>query len=1180
MATPNKTVPEEIRPFAMNIHIMNSTATTNDDVAKMKLEMEGLLRAVCAALNSPKREVLILRNMDQEKLGLTKRHLDKWKQRIEGELSTKLKTSQWRKCFDFCDLPQDVEYLYCHTTPTPQPTTINFNLRLPTDTSTELVDGYHRVMSILSREAESLSAGRPYFDFDEHLRRADGPHASSSTTSVVTRRGFSHFPGLLDLKLGDTVQTPESKTVQYKKLKDGERLVSNIEKQVSDYFGAFANHDGGWIVIGIENKNYEVVGQTIPKETKVEIERCLDKCARRKIWGRRQEVPVREKHWDVYFHPLGGGKHLVEVRVNPFYGGVFQKAPESYTFEVNDNGEKVPVDMAIDDWMEAMMRQKITEKRRSDEMSHKFEMLSTHICGGCTVFALKNARREIQERMFTIKEGVHIWPETYHSLVHPEVAPFLDSVISALRVKFRSTKGVCVISRCIAVDIGIPRPEDGTNITCDILVFTETETPFLVTLGTAMSSDEGERYSREAAIELEERLTRHGGEGRFFIKSYWYDQLTDPELVPGILESILGHRPQDKPASYHQMHLQKLQAIVAGLVIAIAAFTPETYLYMKDLMGVQVMNLLTPSQLLALSKCKENQYVCIQGYPGTGKTVVGVERAKQLRLDGAQAEEILYIPSNVQMAKYVRDLTFPRSTSLHGSKICLSEAFRDIIQMLKDGSMPENVKYLILDDTQNLLSRRNVPASNVKEDIRHLTPEMRRLAVRETPPIGLLRQENYQVDWLKCLCIWLREKRDNRMVIICDESQSLEKEHYYQTLRQFIKESNGTTVTLNVIIRNSEEITEFFKNFVSTQCYGVLPTTAHDFKGQKPLIRPTLLSPESLRETVKKFTTLSYSPNEISLLRHDRDSDRTALDTCMSTPLQKECMAVYRTINNQLIDLGIEGNGVPGPQVFHAVLFFCLLTKELLERGVRGEQETNFKINLALPCFASKDTACPPFFLRRLLSDRGRYTAPVRDMVVRLFEEKWQYLCELYRAFVQSGRPHFTEAVDILEERKSSLLQPKTKEMTNLQKLYSVSEFLLGPVTVPEHIFRLIDVQHAGFCRLIVFHILPNVHAIHGTHEVPTRGQCIRIESLENFAGRENQVVIGIMPHKDTLERYTFKSYVAALSSRARTKLEILSATAWTFISNMDLEHVRMLKPYFDDQHHEEPNSDTDGRGV
>ena len=57
------------------------------------------------------------------------------------------------------------------------------------------------------------------------------------------------------------------------------------------------------------------------------------------------------------------------------------------------------------------------------------------------------------------------------------------------------------------------------------------------------------------------------------------------------------------------------------------------------------MNLLTPSYLLTLTRCKENPCVCIQGYPGTGKTVVGIERAKQLRLDGAQVDDILYIPA-------------------------------------------------------------------------------------------------------------------------------------------------------------------------------------------------------------------------------------------------------------------------------------------------------------------------------------------------------------------------------------------------------------------------------------------------------------------------------------------------------------------------------------------------------
>ena len=47
----------------------------------------------------------------------------------------------------------------------------------------------------------------------------------------------------------------------------------------------------------------------------------------------------------------------------------------------------------------------------------------------------------------------------------------------------------------------------------------------------------------------------------------------EERIVPGILESILGHRPRTKLASYHQMHLQKLQAIFGGLVNRLVALS-------------------------------------------------------------------------------------------------------------------------------------------------------------------------------------------------------------------------------------------------------------------------------------------------------------------------------------------------------------------------------------------------------------------------------------------------------------------------------------------------------------------------------------------------------------------------------------------------------------------------------
>ena len=480
--------------------------------------------------------------------------------------------------------------------------------------------------------------------------------------------------------------------------------------------------------------------------------------------------------------------------------------------------------------------------------------------------------------------------------------------------------------------------------------------------------------------------------------------------------------------------------------------------------------------------------------------------------------------------------------------------------------MPQTVKYLILDDTQNLLSRRNVPATNLEEDIKNFTPDMKRLAVRKTEPMGLLRLENHHVDWLRCVCIWVCTKQDSKIVIICDESQSLEKEHYYKTLQEFIKESNGSTVTLNVVIRNSEEITKFFQHFVSTEAYGELPTTAHDFKGKPPVLRPTLLSTESLHKTINKFISMGYSPNEISLIRHDKSDDRAAPDRCMTTPQQKECMTLYRDINQQLIEMGIGDNGIPHPQVLHAVLFFCLLTQELLV-SQDGDQDATFKISLASSCFARGEHAVtPPIFLQHLLGDRSRYDAPVRDAVVCLLEKKWQYLCTLYKTFISQDHPLSTDE-DLLEERKVSLLGYGTQKLTNLQKLYVISEFLLGPVTIPEHVFRIVDVQHAGFYSLILFHILPNVHAIQGTHEVPARGQCIRIESLEGFAGRENQVVIGLMPNEDILKRYRYANYIAALVSRARTKCEILSFDICLFITEMKRDKIKlkMIETYFED---------------
>ncbi len=135
----------------------------------------------------------------------------------------------------------------------------------------------------------------------------------------------------------------ESKSCQLKNLKAdpskrtklADRMTGKGNK-FSCYVSAFANHCGGHIYYGIQDKIVE--GELILNENDIsEITKKVEKAINKMIWPEWIGQPKRGEHWGIFFEPVLDknfkpipATFVIVIYIAPCLGGVFTEEPECY----------------------------------------------------------------------------------------------------------------------------------------------------------------------------------------------------------------------------------------------------------------------------------------------------------------------------------------------------------------------------------------------------------------------------------------------------------------------------------------------------------------------------------------------------------------------------------------------------------------------------------------------------------------------------------------------------------------------------------------------------------------------------------------------------------------------------------------------------------------------------------
>ncbi|XP_022096842.1 uncharacterized protein LOC110982604 [Acanthaster planci] len=327
--------------IAIDVHIMKK----KEDIIQ---EKELITRTITAISNFGKRGVIKMKNLQRhgwtKKRGhekVTSGHLDQWKKIVDQEVE---KLQLEGSVHEFCSQPCDSEYLYCHVMPAPRPITFDYNLHVVSTCGKDArkVRSFDEAVGCLTRERKSVIQALPTAGLQTNNNAQ--VHATTPTLKTV------HF------KLVSVLQENEQSSL------DEEKMTIMLGDELPKLMSALANADGGDILIEDGDGILKLADGEVSEKDQDIITRCLTDFFSRKIWGRRRIAPKRGDHWEVVFPIVGPDRVVFTVRVDAFYGGVFEKEPVAYTLKnegktsKEDYGAYEIAQMDFEDWCNAVLK--------------------------------------------------------------------------------------------------------------------------------------------------------------------------------------------------------------------------------------------------------------------------------------------------------------------------------------------------------------------------------------------------------------------------------------------------------------------------------------------------------------------------------------------------------------------------------------------------------------------------------------------------------------------------------------------------------------------------------------------------------------------------------------------------------------------------------------------------------
>ncbi|CAC5380773.1 unnamed protein product [Mytilus coruscus] len=636
-----------------NVHIVKGIRESGN---------EFVLKYVCALLNSGG-GILHMRNLDHVQIGVQPKHLDTWWSGMENKFADILSCDDICNYFDMVGNYSDPD-LYLFVKSAEHLCSLDYHCRLPTDTATHEVT-YHSVMKLLQQK------GAP-----------------------CTISDLPQIPENFQYARTDSKIKQETKQIQFKYLSEGSKdskpIPQKIKQMVSKYISAFANHEGGHILFGIDDVRASAMGELLSEDDQDRTVELINHRMENVIWGDEEFIPEQGKHWDICFKPVIGSpkkkarRVIVVVSVCKFPGGVFTASPDSYF--VNEFGDIET--WKFSEWKLSMLN----PLRDKPDLHNRFIKLPISVPQSPLIFTLRQSIEKIEKRLLSDASKNLVLPHHYMDCIKDlKVKDFIRSVLSI----FNIDRHMMIVVNCWGLQVTALQPSDAI---CDVLVLTENQGCHLVTISQT-SSEKIWEHCRYVAAFIKEKLVCHGG----CIEKFGL--VCHVANMDGYNDEIENSLWENFYPSHFYVTPSKFDSLVQSLIITMAAYEPidfstlNTTKSMREVLATdKYFFLLTCDQFDLICKQQFTKELWVHGPPGSGKTVAAVQFIAELRRRGCQKDEVLYLAENELLCSYVRSFNF-----------CLVTTRRKMLELYFDlkkfYETYHNVKNMIVDEAQNFKDR-------------------------------------------------------------------------------------------------------------------------------------------------------------------------------------------------------------------------------------------------------------------------------------------------------------------------------------------------------------------------------------------------------------------------------------------------------------------------------------------
>ncbi|XP_040857733.1 protein SLFN14-like isoform X3 [Ochotona curzoniae] len=425
----------------------------------------------------------------------------------------------------------------------------------------------------------------------------------------------------------------ESTHVEFKRFTT-KKVVPRIKEMLPHYVSAFANTQGGYLIIGVDNKSKEVFGckkeKVNPKVLEKEIEACIEKLPTFHFCDEKPRVNFTTKILNVHEKDELYG-YVCVVHVEPFCCAVFAEAPDSWVLKDNSVTR-----LTAEHWVLLMLDIPPAPSNNTHPMMWPaLSALRRPVCP-TKVLQFKGV---LQQSVFPVtQKTLQFKPESFCKKLFSDHKGLEDLMKTQIHP---CSQGTVVFSRSWAGDVGLRKEE---KVLCDALLIAVNSPLVLYTILADPSWDGGHEYARNVALQLKQKLQS--------VASYQGKVGIIPRLIhPASDCDAPGDDVVPYPQAYRLADVQAMEDLLQALVVV--SLCSRSLL--GDQLGSEFFNLLIAEQGKVLSQSlQETRELFIYCSPGIRKTALAIKTVEEIKsLFCCEPKEILYVCESVALRDFV-----------------------------------------------------------------------------------------------------------------------------------------------------------------------------------------------------------------------------------------------------------------------------------------------------------------------------------------------------------------------------------------------------------------------------------------------------------------------------------------------------------------------------------------------